>query len=105
MGLLDVQHVGQQKRWLLLCVTLTRANSDLLSTHVTLCVFWCAGVIEVAEGLDERACRTNPIRCRVTGGYTISKQSGYGADSSPETLLTCILQVASWVWDTPDKGI
>lgn len=51
------------------------------------------GVIEVAEGVDERTCRTNPIRCRVAGGYTISKRSGYGADSSPETLLTCILQV------------
>jgi hypothetical protein len=50
-------------------------------------------VIEVAEGMDERVCRTNPIRCRVSGGYTISKQTGYGADSSPETLLTCILQV------------
>lgn len=53
-----------------------------------------AGVIEVAEGMDERVCRTNPIRCRVSGGYTISKQTGYGADSSPETLLTCILQVS-----------
>lgn len=56
-----------------------------------------AGVIEVAEGLDERVCRTNPIRCRVSGGYTISKLSGYGAHSSPETLLTCVLQVCLWV--------
>ena len=50
-------------------------------------------MIEVAEGYDEHVCRTNPLRCRVSGGYTISKQSGFGADSSPETLLTCILQV------------
>lgn len=60
----------------------------------------------MAEGLDARTCRTNPIRCRVTGGYTISKQSGYGADSSPETLLTCILQVrlvCCWQLPSPQQ--
>lgn len=35
----------------------------------------------------------NPIRCRVSGGYTISKRQGYRATESPESLLTCILQV------------
>jgi len=59
------------------------------------------GVIEVAEGVDEGVCRTNPIRCRVFGAYTISKLSGARGSSSAETLLTCILQVGLRVdWTT-----
>jgi hypothetical protein len=52
-----------------------------------------AGVIEEAEGLGGSARLTHPIRCRVSGGYTISKLQGFKGADSPESLLTCILQV------------
>jgi hypothetical protein len=52
-----------------------------------------AGVIEEAEGLGGSARLTHPIRCRVSGGYTISKLQGFRGADSPESLLTCILQV------------
>uniref|UniRef100_A0A383VGR2 Protein ENHANCED DISEASE RESISTANCE 2 C-terminal domain-containing protein n=1 Tax=Tetradesmus obliquus TaxID=3088 RepID=A0A383VGR2_TETOB len=51
------------------------------------------GVIEEAEGLGSSARLTHPIRCRVSGGYTISKLQGFRGADSPESLLTCILQV------------
>ncbi|KAF6263208.1 hypothetical protein COO60DRAFT_1635423 [Scenedesmus sp. NREL 46B-D3] len=51
------------------------------------------GVIEEAEGLGGSARLTHPIRCRVSGGYTISKLQGFRGTDSPESLLTCILQV------------
>eukprot|EP00879_Flechtneria_rotunda_P012839 GHRR01013405.1.p1 GENE.GHRR01013405.1~~GHRR01013405.1.p1 ORF type:complete len:701 (+),score=275.86 GHRR01013405.1:195-2297(+) len=51
------------------------------------------GVTEAAEGLGGGVRRKNPIRCRVSGGYTVSKLQGYGGADSPESLLTCILQV------------
>jgi hypothetical protein len=50
-------------------------------------------VIEEAEGLGGSARLTHPIRCRVSGGYTISKLQGFRGAESPESLLTCILQV------------
>jgi hypothetical protein len=51
-------------------------------------------VIEEAEGLGGGARLTHPIRCRVSGGYTISKLQGFRGADSPESLLTCILQVS-----------
>eukprot|EP00878_Enallax_costatus_P008828 GHUV01009228.1.p1 GENE.GHUV01009228.1~~GHUV01009228.1.p1 ORF type:complete len:613 (+),score=153.59 GHUV01009228.1:207-2045(+) len=51
------------------------------------------GVIEVPEGLGHGVRRTHPVRCRVSGGYTISKRQGYRGVDSPESLLTMILQV------------
>lgn len=51
------------------------------------------GVIEEAEGLGSSARLSHPMRCSVSGGYTISKLQGYKGSASPESLLTCILQV------------
>ncbi|KAF8072532.1 EDR2L [Scenedesmus sp. PABB004] len=51
------------------------------------------GVIEEPEGLGGGGRRAAPVRCRVSGGYTISKLAGHSGATSPETLLTCILQV------------
>jgi hypothetical protein len=56
-----------------------------------------AGVIEEAEGLGGSARLTHPIRCRVSGGYTISKLQGFRGADSPESLLTCILQVRRYI--------
>mmetsp|Transcript_6312 Transcript_6312/g.13904 ORF Transcript_6312/g.13904 Transcript_6312/m.13904 type:complete len:915 (+) Transcript_6312:68-2812(+) len=34
-----------------------------------------------------------PVPCRVDGGYTVAPLLDYSLDSSPETLLTCIIKV------------
>jgi hypothetical protein len=56
-------------------------------------------VIEVAEGLGEGWRRSSPLRCRVNGGYTISKLRGSAGADSAETLITCVLQVRR-AWST-----
>lgn len=54
------------------------------------------GVVEEVEGLDDggRSRWSRPVRCRVGGGFTISRLAGaLGAKDSPECLVTLVLNV------------
>jgi hypothetical protein len=53
-------------------------------------------VVEEVEGLDDGAYTrwARPVRCRVGGGYTISRLAGAaGSGDSEEALVTLVLNV------------
>ncbi len=55
-----------------------------------------SGVVEEVEGLDDGSHSrwARPVRCRVGGGFTISRLAGAaGAADSPECLVTLVLNV------------
>lgn len=56
-------------------------------------------MVEEVEGLDDGSYSrwARPVRCRVGGGYTISRlaDSARGADSA-ECLVTLVLNVRRW---------
>lgn len=59
------------------------------------------GVVEEVEGIDDGSSAAHwarPVRCRVGGGFTISRlaEASGGADS-PECLVTLVLNVSDFV--------
>ena len=56
-------------------------------------------MIEQVEGLEDGGRWARPVRCKVGGGFTVSRLAGAarGADS-PECLVTLVLNVRGSAW-------
>ena len=60
--------------------------------------------VQEIKGCKQRSLYRLPVLGKVRGGYTISPLYDYSLESSPESLITCIIKVGGNSWRGVAEG-